>query len=87
MSRPKAELIDRINVDDFLTIEILTAPGLWAVLYKQQAINLKRLRLTVQGDDFKYMRTTYVSAAPAKNLAKKLNEYFMCEDFTVVKVL
>jgi hypothetical protein len=87
MARPKAELIDRINVDDFLTIEILTAPGLWAVLYKAQAINLKRLRLTVQGDDFKYMRTTYVSAAPANNLAKKLNEYFMCDDFTVVKVL
>jgi hypothetical protein len=87
MARPSAELIDRINVDDFLTIEILTAPGLWAVLHKGRAVNLKRLRLTVQGDDFKYMRTTYASAAPANNLAKKLNEYFMCDDFTVVKVL
>jgi hypothetical protein len=87
MARPKAEVIDRINVDDYLTIEILTAPGLWSVLYKKQAINVKRLRLNVHGEDFKYMRTTYVSAAPARNLAAKLNEYFMCKDFTVVKVL
>jgi hypothetical protein len=87
MARPSAELINRINVDDFLTIEILTAPGLWAVLYKGQAINLKRLRLTVTGDDFKYQRTTYASPSPANNLADKLNEYFMCNDFTVVKVL
>jgi hypothetical protein len=87
MARPSAELIDRINVDDFLTIEILTAPGLWAVLYKAQPINLKKLRLNVAGEDFKYMRTTYVSPSPANNLAKKLNGYFMCNDFTVVKVL
>ncbi len=87
MARPKADLIDRINVDDYMTIEILTAPGLWAVLYKKQAVNLKKLRITVHGEDFKYMRTTYVSPAPARNLAIKLNEYFMCDDFTVVKVL
>jgi hypothetical protein len=49
MARPKAEIIDRINVDDYMTLEILTAPGLWAVLYKQQAVNIKKLRITVQG--------------------------------------
>jgi len=87
MSRPPAETLLSIHLDDFNSMEILSAQGLWAVLYKDKPINLKTETWTERGQLKKYVRTTYPNKKPADNLAKKLNKDFFTNDFSVVKIL
>ena len=87
MSRPAAEIILSIEVDDFNGIDVLTAPGLYTVLYKDKPINLKHRYWNAQGEFKKYTRTTYSNNKAAINLCKKLNNLFNTTDFTVVKIL
>ena len=75
------------RTDDFNQIDVLSAQGLWAVVYQNKAINLRTQTMTIQGEVLKYTRTAYPSPAPARILAKKLNTKFMTTDFTVVKIL
>ena len=87
MARPPAETIISTNVSDFDSIDIMTASGLWAVLYKDQPISFRTRRWTAQGETRKYIKTVFPSPAPAKNLAKKLNAKFITTDFSVKKIL
>ena len=87
MARPSATILLSTQLDDFNSIEVLSAQGLWAVLYKQQPINLKTLHWTERGELKKYLKVVYPNAAPAENLAKKLNRDFFTTEFTVVKIL
>ena len=87
MSRPNAEILLSINQTDVLSTDILTAQGLWAVLYKQGPINVKNKYWTNRGEMSKYIKSVFPSAAPANNLAKKLNDMFYTDEFSVKKVL
>jgi len=87
MARPGAEILLSRQLDDFTGIEILAAPGVWAVLYRDQPINLKTRYWSERGELNKYLRVVYPNAKPAENLAKKLNRDFFTEDFTVRKIL
>jgi len=87
MARPGAEILLSRQLDDFNSIEVLDAQGLYAVLYKDKPINLKTESWTEKGELKKYVRTTYPNQAPAENLAAKLNKDFFTEDFSVVKIL
>ena len=87
MSRPSAEIILSREVTDYMGLDILTAQGLWAVVYKSRPFNIKQRYWSMNGELTKYPKTVYPSLAPAKNLAKKLNEQFFTEDFTAVKIL
>jgi len=87
MSRPPATTILSTNLDDYTGIEVLNAESLYTVLYKQQPINVKNKYWNAQGQFNKYQRTTYPTAKPAVNLAKKLNELFFTDEFTVKKIL
>jgi hypothetical protein len=87
MARPGAEILLSRQLDDFTGIEVLSAQGLWTVLYKDKSINLKTKYWTERGELKKYVRTTYPNKKPADNLAKKLNKDFFTNDFTVVKIL
>ena len=87
MARPGATTLLSRQLDDFTGIDILTAPGVWAVLYKDQPINLKTRYWSERGELKKYLRVVYPNAKPAENLAKKLNRDFFTEDFTVKKII
>ena len=87
MARPGATILLSTQVDDFNSVEVLSAQGLWAVLYKQQPINLKTQHWSERGELKKYLKVVYPNRAPADNLAKKLNKDFYTTEFTVVKIL
>ena len=87
MARPGAEIILSRQFDDFNSVEVLSAQGLYAVLYKDQPFNLKTEHWTERGELKKYLKVVYPNAKPAENLAKKLNRDFFTEDFTVKKII
>lgn len=87
MARPRATILLSTQLDDFNSVEVLDAPGLYAVLYKDKPFNLKTTHWTEKGELKKYLKVVYPNQAPADNLAKKLNKDFFTEDFTVVKIL
>ena len=87
MARPPATILLSRHLDDFNTVEVLDAEGLYAVLYKDRPFNLKTNHWTEKGELKKYLKVVYPNQAPADNLAKKLNKDFYTEDFSVVKIL
>jgi len=87
MVRPSAKTIIKTEVTDYLGVDILEAPGLYAVLYKEQPFNIRQRFWTAQGEMTKYPKIVYPSLAAANNLAKKLNQQFHCADFTAKKIL
>jgi hypothetical protein len=87
MARPGATIILSTQIDDFTGCDILSAQGLWAVLYKDQPINLKTRYWSERGEINKYLKVVYPNKKPADNLAKKLNKDFFTNDFSVVKIL
>jgi len=87
MARPPATILLSRQLDDFTGCDILSAPGLWAVLYRQQPINLKTRYWSERGELNKYLRVVYPNAKPAKNLAAKLNKDFFTDEFSVRKII
>lgn len=87
MARPRATILLSRQLDDFNSIEILDAQGLYAVLYKDLPFNLKTTYWTERGELKKYLKVVYPNQAPAENLAAKLNKDFFTTDFTAVKIL
>jgi len=87
MARPPATTLLSTELDDFTGCDILSAPGLWAVLYKQQPFNLKTRYWSERGELNKYLRVVYPNAKPAENLAKKLNKDFFTDEFSVRKII
>ena len=76
MARPGAEILLTINQTDMLSTDILTAQGLYAVLYQDKPINVKNCYWSARGQQNKYTKSVFANQAPAKNLAKKLNDMF-----------
>lgn len=87
MVRPAAEILQSKQINDYLSIDILNAHGLYAVVYKSKPINLKQKYWNAHGLLTKYPKTVFSNQAPANNLAAKLNKEFFTEDFSVIKIL
>jgi len=87
MARPGATTLLSRQLDDFNSVEVLDAQGLYAVLYKELPFNLKTLHWTEKGELKKYLKVVYPNAKPAENLAKKLNKDFFTTEFTVKKII
>lgn len=87
MVRPSAKIIIKTEVTDYLGVDILEATSLYAVLYKDQPFNIRQRYWSAQGEMTKYPKIVYPSLAAANNLAKKLNQQFFTEDFTVKKII
>lgn len=85
MSRPKprvlAEITDR---QTYRSEQVLAAEGIWAVFYDGAPINLKTANLLVQYPGPKYKKVSFSNAGHARNLARKLNNQFHTNKFTVV---
>lgn len=87
MPRPKPTILLTKELTDVLGIDVLAATNLYAVLYRSQPINLKQRYFCISGEINKYAKTVFTTAAPARNLADKLNRDFNTLDFSVRQIL
>jgi hypothetical protein len=56
------------------------------VFYKEKPFNLKSANALTNYPGPKYKKVSFSNPGHAHNLAKKLNEMFKCQDFTVYKL-
>jgi hypothetical protein len=85
MSRPKPTVI--LEVTDKKTYrseQVLAAQGIWAVFHDGKPINLKTSSMLVQYPGPKYRKVSFSNQGHAINLAKKLNQQFQTDKFSVV---
>lgn len=85
MVRPRASvlLIDE-SADD--SLEVLDCEGVWYVVYEQRAVSLVKKTWGSRGQTVKYPRTGFNNPAHAYNLARKLNQRFNTDLFTVIEI-
>lgn len=87
MSRPKPNIIlEYVNKKNYKMDQILDSEAIWAVFYKNKPFNLKSSSVVSNYPGPKYKKTSFSNPGHAINLAKKLNQMFKTEDFTVVKL-
>ena len=87
MSRPKPTVIlENINNKTYKSEQVLEADAIWAVFYDSKPFNLKSANALTNYPGPKYKKVSFSNPGHAHNLAKKLNEMFKCQDFTVYKL-
>jgi len=87
MSRPKPIVKQEyINSTTYKCEQILDAEAIWAVFYQNKAFNLKSFNALSSYPGPKYKKTSFSNPGHAHNLARRLNEMFKTDDFTVVKL-
>jgi hypothetical protein len=85
MSRPKPKILaDITDKKTYRSEQVLAAEGIWAVFYDSKPINLKTANLLVQYPGPKYKKVSFSNSGHAINLARKLNQQFRTDKFTVV---
>jgi len=85
MSRPKPQvLVEITNKETYKTEQVLASEGIWAVYYEERPINLKTSNYLVSYPGPKYKKVSFSNPGHAINLAKKLNEQFQTDKFSVV---
>ena len=85
MSRPRPEvLVELTNKETYKTEQVLASEGIWAVYFEARPINLKTSNYLVQYPGPKYKKVSFSNPGHAINLAKKLNEQFQTDKFSVV---
>jgi hypothetical protein len=87
MARPSAEIINSIQVTDQFGIDILSAGGLYAIVYRDKPFSIRHRYWGIKGEFPKYIRTVFPHKKSAENLAKKLNDHFITDEFIVSKIL
>ena len=85
MSRPKPTvLVEITDKETYKTEQVLASDGIWAIYYQGRPINLKTSNYLVQYPGPKYKKVSFSNPGHAINLAKKLNEQFQTDKFSVV---
>jgi hypothetical protein len=85
MSRPKPKvLIENTDKHTYRTEQVLSSEGIWAVFFDGKPINLKTSNLLTQYPGPKYKKVSFSNPGHARNLARKLNQQFRTDKFTVV---
>ena len=87
MSRPKPTVVlEHVNKKTYKSEQVLDAEAIWAVFFKDKPFNLKSSNVLTNYPGPKYKKVSFSNPGHAHNLAKKLNDLFNCEDFTVDKL-
>ena len=87
MSRPKPNIIlEHTNKETYKLEQILESEAIWAVFYKDKPFNLKTGSAVSSYPGPKYKKVSFSNPGHARNLAKKLNKLFSCNDFSVYKL-
>jgi hypothetical protein len=85
MSQPKPKvLVELTNKSTYKTEQVLASEGIWAVFFDNAPINLKTSNFLVQYPGPKYKKVSFSNPGHAINLAKKLNQQFKTDKFSVV---
>jgi len=85
MSRPKPKvLVEQTDRQTYKTEQVLAAEGIYAVFYNNAPINLKTANMLVQYPGPKYKKVSFSNPGHAINLARKLNQQFKTDKFSVV---
>ena len=85
MSRPKPKiLLEHASKDNYKLEQILESEAIWAVFFKGQPFNLKSGSLVASYPGPKYKKVSFSNPGHAINLAKKLNQQFKSDKFSVV---
>ena len=85
MSRPKPNVLESYtDKNTFRREEVLDADAIWAVFYKGKPFNLKSSNSISPTPGPKYKKTSFSNPGHAINLAKKLNQQFKTNKFSVV---
>ena len=87
MSRPKPiVLCEFVDGKTYKSEQVLDAEAIWAVFYKDKPFNLKSQNKLTNYPGPKYKKTSFSNLGHAKNLAKKLNQIFKTDEFSVYKL-
>ena len=87
MSRPKPTVLrEFIDKKSYRAEQVLQAEAIWAVFYKENPFNLKSSNALTNYPGPKYKKTSFSNPGHAHNLAKKLNDLFDSDEFSVVKL-
>ena len=87
MSRPKPTVLKEfVDKKTYKTEQVLQSDAIWAVFYQSQPFNLKSANLLTSYPGPKYKKTSFSNPGHALNLAKKLNNLFDSDEFTVRKL-
>ena len=87
MSRPKPTvLLENIDKKTYKSEQVLKAEAIWAVFYNNEPFNLKSSNALTNYPGPKYKKTSFSNPGHAHNLAKKLNDMFNTDTFSVVKL-
>lgn len=85
MSRTQPKVVlEHVDKKTYKTDQIVEASGIWAVFYDNQPINLKSQNYLNDQIAPKYKKTSFSNPGHAINLAKKLNNLFKTDQFSVV---
>lgn len=85
MARPKAKVIATMEDNGEYT-ELLEVKGVWAITYKQQMFNHRKLEMSMRGENGHYGKTFYSNKGNALAQARNLNNKFNCTDFAVKQI-
>lgn len=85
MARPKPTVIlEHIDKSTYKCDQVLSSQGIWAVFYDSKPINLKAHNILINYPGPKYKKVSFSNPGHAINLAKKLNNLYKTNKFTVV---
>lgn len=85
MSRPKPTVIlENLDKQTYKCDQVLASEGIWAVYYDGRPVNLKTQNILVSYPGPKYRKVSFSNPGHAISLAKKLNNQFRTDKFTVV---
>jgi len=87
MSRPKPKIIlEHTNRETYKVEQVLESEAIWAVFYMDKPFNLKSGSAVASYPGPKYKKVSFSNPGHARNLAKKLNRLFNCNDFAVFRL-
>jgi len=85
MSRPKPTVIlENLDKATYKCDQVLASEGIWAVYYDGRPVNLKTQNILISYPGPKYRKVSFSNPGHAISLAKKLNNQFKTDKFTVV---
>ena len=85
MSRPKPTVIlENLDKNSYKCYQVLASECIWAVYYDGRPVNLKTQNILVSYPGPKYRKVSFSNPGHAISLAKKLNNQFRTDKFTVV---
>ena len=85
MSRPKPTIIlEHTDTETHKSEQILKAQSIYSVFFDGEPINLRVSHIFMDYPGPKYKKVSFSNPGHAINLAKKLNNLFKCDKFTVV---